>query len=950
MRLVPALVVLSVTHVLFFGDVLFGGRSLSPAIYTSGLTPGGPYGAPSPTAPPHLLDVEGAAWVDEPSPYLAAAAWRTGEAPLWNDAEGLGAPLAANLNSGAGNPLQLPLALRPGPLAADLFALARLLLLAVGTACYLGELTVMPVAALAGGALVAYGGYATAWIVHHPLSAELFLPFMLLAVERARRRARGGWSVLALAIAGSFLGGKLQASLLCVALVGAYAGIRAPRRAGGAGVATFACTAVAAMLGVGLAAYLLVPAAELIARASGLTLGGRSALAGWVLPAPTLAAVALPRLFVPAGHAFAPGLPLPPAIGLVATVLAVVGARARRSPLHGVARLFAAVAVIVLARNAGLLGAEWMTAVPVVRGIFFLKYTFVAAFALAVLAAIGIDALARGLVRPRETTAALAGTVAILGVLLVAAAFRHLLVGRLDAATTAASALGVLVLAAPARARPRGAVAAVLLAIAVVLELRALAPSAHPPRVDPYRPPPYVAFLRAAPAARVLAADGLMPPLTSGAAGLRDLRSIDVLTPGTSYAFFVRLVSFCARIVHFTVDPDLPLAATAPAVDLAGVRWIVSRGDLDAGDLDARVARHVGEERVARLLAGLRGIRTEDAALALGTVETDGARRFAFSFATPFTLDLTAETEAPELAWDLHVAGGAARLTWHVVSSVAADPAPRGAVTVPDAAGWHPLRLGLGAAGTLRRVRVRLRGESAETGAHARVDLGDLGFTEGEAAEAARTVVATAQHRAELAALVPVFRDDATGAVVYENRNALPRAFRRERLEPVASVEAALTRLADGFDFRAAALVGGDAGVLARAERTALSLAPAPLPDVAGARSPFAGATVLVKGDPAAVTVATDGDATALVVVGDLDFPGWRAVIDGEAAPIVTTDGVLRGVLVPPGPHCVELRYAPASLAWGLAATVLAGALLVPFARRAARAHAKIVPPFRPVV
>ena len=120
MRLVPALAVLAITHVLFFGDVLFGGRSLSPATYTSGLTPSGPYGAPPPAGPPHVLDVEGAAWVDEPSPYLAAPAWHAGEPPLWNAAEGLGAPLAANLNSGAGNPLHLPLALWPGPLSADL--------------------------------------------------------------------------------------------------------------------------------------------------------------------------------------------------------------------------------------------------------------------------------------------------------------------------------------------------------------------------------------------------------------------------------------------------------------------------------------------------------------------------------------------------------------------------------------------------------------------------------------------------------------------------------------------------------------------------------------------------------------------------------------------------------------------------------------------------------------
>src|SRR5205809_238007 len=82
------------------------------------------------------------------------------------------------------------------------------------------------------------------------------------------------------------------------------------------------------------------------------------------------------------------------------------------------------------------------------------------------------------------------------------------------------------------RRRRRRAPVAALLVVSLALELRAIAPAVHPPRLDPYRPPSYVDFLRAAPRARVLGADGLMTPLTSAAVGLRDLRAIDVLTPG----------------------------------------------------------------------------------------------------------------------------------------------------------------------------------------------------------------------------------------------------------------------------------------------------------------------------------------------------------------------------------------------------------------------------------
>src|SRR5262245_58657074 len=223
MAALPALLVFLLLHGLFFSDVVVGGRSLSAATYTAGLTPRGPVDTPAEPGPPHLLDVEGAAWVDEPSPYLARRAFAAGELPLWNPGTGLGAPLAANLNSGAGNPVQLPLNVAATPARADAFYLARLLVLALGTWAFLRALALGTTAAILGAATVDYGGYAIAWIAHHPLSTELFLPIMLLGCERGRRGDRRGWVTLAFAGAGSVLGGKLQASLLCFAFTGLYA-------------------------------------------------------------------------------------------------------------------------------------------------------------------------------------------------------------------------------------------------------------------------------------------------------------------------------------------------------------------------------------------------------------------------------------------------------------------------------------------------------------------------------------------------------------------------------------------------------------------------------------------------------------------------------------------------------------------------------------------------------
>ena len=56
MRTLPALLVVLALHLLFFGSIVLGDRTLSPATFTSGLTPHGPYGAPPPRQPPHVLE------------------------------------------------------------------------------------------------------------------------------------------------------------------------------------------------------------------------------------------------------------------------------------------------------------------------------------------------------------------------------------------------------------------------------------------------------------------------------------------------------------------------------------------------------------------------------------------------------------------------------------------------------------------------------------------------------------------------------------------------------------------------------------------------------------------------------------------------------------------------------------------------------------------------------
>ncbi len=60
-----------------------------------------------------------------------------------------------------------------------------------------------------------------------------------------------------------------------------------------------------------------------------------------------------------------------------------------------------------------------------------------------------------------------------------------------------------------------------------------------------------------------------------------------------------------------------------------------------------------------------------------------------------------------------------------------------------------------------------------------------------------------------------------------------------------------------------------------------------------------------------------------MLVLSELYYPGWRATVNGSAAPIFRVDGALQGIEVPPGHSHVELTYRPMSAIAGLALTPL---------------------------
>jgi uncharacterized membrane protein YfhO len=84
-----------------------------------------------------------------------------------------------------------------------------------------------------------------------------------------------------------------------------------------------------------------------------------------------------------------------------------------------------------------------------------------------------------------------------------------------------------------------------------------------------------------------------------------------------------------------------------------------------------------------------------------------------------------------------------------------------------------------------------------------------------------------------------------------------------------------------------------------------------PLQMAAGLQAEPAGTVAVKKYEEGRIELAANVAANALLVLGEKYYEGWKATVDGKAAPIVPVNYVLRGVYLPPGSHAVEFIYSP---------------------------------------
>ena len=137
---------------------------------------------------------------------------------------------------------------------------------------------------------------------------------------------------------------------------------------------------------------------------------------------------------------------------------------------------------------------------------------------------------------------------------------------------------------------------------------------------------------------------------------------------------------------------------------------------------------------------------------------------------------------------------------------------------------------------------------------------------------------------------------------VYRLGRVAPRAYFATHVKPADNEATIESHELPDFDRTREALVDQDTAGQLRRELTAAD-------DATAANSQV---TVTAYANNS-VKLGVSAERDGLLVLHDLYYPGWEAIVDGVRAPVVKANILFRGVEVPAGAHVIEFRFRPFS-------------------------------------
>jgi hypothetical protein len=853
-----------------------------------------------------------------------------GALPLWNPCVFGGMPLLATAYPGALYPLNWLFALLPPGTAMNAVVIATFYVALVGAYRFARAMGSSRLGALVTGAVFAFGGFMVMSLGNAAmLAAAAWLPWILLALEKLRERVSWRWICAgALLIALQSFACFPQMSWHTLLLGGAYflfsvARLQPPRRRFIAAVILLVCS------GALISMIQLLPLRELQQQGARTSLTYEN-FSAWHFPLRQIAALIFPYFF---GGASSPPYHQPYRgawglyvtagyVGLSALLLALIAIISVKRRLVWFWSVTAVVALLLSFGDSLPFGVNHLLYHLPVFSLFRTssRHLLEFDFALAVLAGTGVSRL-EGADR-QAVTATLKRSALIPGAVVLATAAAYLkLSGRLtDAELLAPLLMFTLGLSAVWWfGRRQTSVAGGLLLLVVICDLasfgqfldwRMLVFNVSQHLADP----PTVSFVKAresdlnnfrllsyAPNPFDYNYELLNHPNVSIARGLQSVNGYDelrllrpaailgemsvdgVVTDRTAFGLAHQGFNLLNVKYLFIERPEAKAAQSGP--EYAGVRFRETplSLSLSAGSRAELIADGTANELViVSAMANSAGLSDGQSVLKIRLHAKDGR---------VIERELLAGRDTSEWAWER--ADVRAVIRHRRAQVIESWP-------VNDSSGTF--------AG--HRYLARFTFDRAE------IDRIEIEYTQPEASlELFRASLFDAAAQASIplnVSLLPAQRwrrlTSFYGVEVYENLLVLPRAWFVRNVLLMSEAEALRAiregKLPDGraFDPAESALLQPGAPIIADAD---------------------GGEVSVTTYRPQRIELQTSNQQAGFLVLSEIDYPGWRALIDGQEAAIHRTDYTLRGIAVPAGAHRIEFIYRPASFSKGVLAAAL---------------------------
>jgi len=443
---VEAAVLLLLLSATFFWPAVFGGRVLLPTDLIFELDPLWQPLAPEGYTHPANPILSDQVYQFFPWKVFALRSLARGQLPLWNPYTDAGLPFVGNAQSAIFDPFNLLSYLLPLYSSYVVTAILRLFVAGIFTFLLAREIGLDKFGALLAMVAFTFSGPLIVWLGHPHSRVIVWLPAMLLTVERALTR-RSGLYVIAsgLTIGAQFLGGHPETSFHVMLAWAAYALYRAISLDGwrlSRLIPQLMRAATAGAIGVLLAAVQLLPFVEALFHSA--TLSAREAEASSSMSVflvslffewhdwPTAITALLPQYFgtdlngsywfpysnYVEQNTYAGVLPL-----ALATMVTLRNLRRCPSLHRNLVMFFALMAIVCLGIGLGL---------PLLNAVNYLPFFNIAAngrlrliyvFAVAILAGLGLDGINSGYHPPRRITLRILVLLALISLLLIALAY-----------------------------------------------------------------------------------------------------------------------------------------------------------------------------------------------------------------------------------------------------------------------------------------------------------------------------------------------------------------------------------------------------------------------------------------------------------------------------------------------------------------------------------------------